>query len=89
MDTIYSLTEDERDTMRKLIAAKLVITIGDAAKLREQIRILREALAQAIEQLEADYVHTPLDGHGALLRKLKAALTATGGVTNEQLQSVL
>lgn len=36
--------------------------------------ILEDALAQAIDQFDEDYVHTPLDGHAALIRKLRAAL---------------
>jgi len=43
---------------------------------------LLEALVQAVEQLEADYVPTPLDGTAALIRKLRAAITKAEGRTS-------
>jgi hypothetical protein len=48
--------------------------VAQLARMCNEVVRLREALAQAVEQLEVDYVHTPLDGHGALIRKLKSTL---------------
>lgn len=40
---------------------------------------LLEGLTQAVDQLERDYVVTPLDGRGALIRKLRAVIAQAGG----------
>lgn len=39
---------------------------------------LLEGLQQAVTQLERDYKHTPLDGRGALIRKLRALIKKAG-----------
>jgi hypothetical protein len=38
-----------------------------------------EALKQAVGQLERDYAPTPLDGHAALIRKLRATVAKAEG----------
>lgn len=48
-------------------------------QLEKQITALRSALRQAVDQLKTDYVHTPLDGYGALIRKLESAFKGRGG----------
>jgi hypothetical protein len=55
---------DETDANMRLIAAAPEIL---------------EALKQGVEQLEADYQETPLDGHGALIRKFRTVIAKAEG----------
>jgi len=43
-------------------------------RLEKENKTLKEALEQAIHQLELDYEATPLDGRAALIRKLRSVL---------------
>lgn len=50
------------------------LIIGNSQALARGLVKCRELLAQAIDQLVLDYQKTPLDGHAALIEKLKSGL---------------
>lgn len=65
--TAFSLDGDYVPAELEMANAKLVVRAPE----------LLEGLKQAVAQMEADYQLTPLDGRGALIRKLKHIVAKT------------